>query len=352
VDWQRIGCTAPRVLSANGAAPDAPLPPADVVVLTWTIAEWSALDHVFVNSSSTRTSYARDWMRTWHLYTRGAPAPPVPPAPPLASPLWGFYQLVELPGDGGEPLRVLLFKCDAHLAHPPWFSGLVDMLNHIFEDAQPRVVYSVGTAGGSRIELRLGDVVVTNSGTLKVQRPENAGAPNDQEFTCAGPFPSGKLWPEVESQFFFPMGSVVTYPALTTALANLHQSLPSSAPFSVADLVNAALAPSGLRDSRAVPLAGQPLLSTDFYFIGSGDDAVGWSALEMDDAVVGYAAGQHGIDWVFVRNISDPLVPSTAGDGTPVPDEVRDQWSGLIYQQYGLYTSYNGALTTWAAIAG
>jgi hypothetical protein len=31
---------------------------------------------------------------------------------------------------------------------------------------------------------------------------------------------------------------------------------------------------------------------------------------------------------------------------------VRDRWSGLIYENFGLYTSFNGALATWSAIAG
>jgi hypothetical protein len=31
---------------------------------------------------------------------------------------------------------------------------------------------------------------------------------------------------------------------------------------------------------------------------------------------------------------------------------VRKRWSGLIYETYGLYTSVNGAIATWATLAG
>jgi hypothetical protein len=29
---------------------------------------------------------------------------------------------------------------------------------------------------------------------------------------------------------------------------------------------------------------------------------------------------------------------------------VRQRWSGLIYETYGLYTSVNSVLTTWATL--
>ena len=38
------------------------------------------------------------------------------------------------------------------------------------------------------------------------------------------------------------------------------------------------------------PTPGQPLLTTDYYFIASGDDAAQYAVLEMDDGVIGYVA--------------------------------------------------------------
>ena len=54
VDWRRIGAKAPKVLDIAYGGPNAELPQADAAVITWTAAEWSALDHVFLNSNGTR----------------------------------------------------------------------------------------------------------------------------------------------------------------------------------------------------------------------------------------------------------------------------------------------------------
>ena len=62
--------------------------------------------------------------------------------------------------------------------------------------------------------------------------------------------------------------------------------------------------------------------------------------------------GLLGVDYAFVRNISDPVVASKTTDGEVIPDNVREEWSSLIYKTCGFYSSFNGALTTWAAIAG
>jgi hypothetical protein len=54
-----------------------------------------------------------------------------------------------------------------------------------------------------------------------------------------------------------------------------------------------------------------------------------------------YVAGQQGLTYAFVRNISDPLVPSSTSSGSAIPDDARDQWSGLIYDDFVFYTSFN-----------
>lgn len=348
VDWQRIGQVAPAPVPITYQGSDAPLPKADIVVLTWTSAEWSAFDHVFLNSSTTRTKTSRDWQSNWYLYKRNAPPPA---AGQSTSPLWGYYQLVEMNTAKGNKLRVLLFKCDSHLAHPPWFQGLADMVARILEDAQPAWIYSIGTAGGTRDDVRLGDTVVTNAAHIKLQNPENTGSPvNDQSFVCSDGFPSSDLFEAIQEQLYFSMNHVVTYPVLQNALAQLHQKVQDSAQFGLDDLLNAALRPEELQESRALPMQGTPLLTTDFYYIATGTDASQWAVLEMDDAVIAYVAAQQNVKYAFFRNISDPLVPNMTGGGETIPDDVRDQWSGLIYEDFGFYTSFNGAITSWATI--
>lgn len=349
VDWQRIGQSAPVPVPVAYQGADAPLPRADVVVMTWTSAEWSAFDQVFLNSATTRTREATDWRQSWYAYSRNAPT--VAGVSPY-TPLWGYYQLVDIPGAGGAPQRVLLFKCNTHLAHAPWFQGLAQMVQLILADAQPSLILSIGTAGGTRPDVRLGDTVVTNAAHIKLQNPENAGAGIDgQTFTSSGPFPSQDLYAQVQAQLMFRMSSVATYPALQSALAQMHHAVPNSSQFGLEDLLNDAIRPESLHDPRALPMPGTPLLTTDFYYIATGDNAAQYAVLEMDDAVIAYVAGQAGVDYAFFRNISDPLVPAATAGGTTIPDPVRDGWSSQIYEGFGLYTSYNGALATWASLA-
>ena len=111
------------------------------------------------------------------------------------------------------------------------------------------------------------------------------------------------------------------------------------------------LDPVSLSQPKAI-ISKKPLLTTDYYYIATGNNAAQYCFLEMDDAVIGYEAGKQGVDFVFVRNISDPLVADKTKKGKAIAGEVRDEWSSLIYENFGLYTTLNSALTTWATIAG
>ena len=48
----------------------------------------------------------------------------------------------------------------------------------------------------------------------------------------------------------------------------------------------------------------------------------------------------------YVRNVSDPVIN---GD---LPHALQVAWAVVTYQLQGLATSYNGAIATWALIAG
>lgn len=49
-----------------------------------------------------------------------------------------------------------------------------------------------------------------------------------------------------------------------------------------------------------------------FYFIAADENADAYSFLEMDDAVIAREVERAAVEYVFVRNISDPVVPSHA----------------------------------------
>jgi nucleoside phosphorylase len=99
-------------------------------------------------------------------------------------------------------------------------------------------------------------------------------------------------------------------------------------------------------DSR-LKIVDSPIITTDSFLFGTTKnelDDIG-CIVEMDDAVIGMVC-QNKTAFGFVRNVSDPVIN---GD---LPDSVQEARATYIYQQRGLYTSFNGALGTWAVIAG
>ncbi|HEX8370750.1 MAG TPA: hypothetical protein VF604_19550 [Pyrinomonadaceae bacterium] len=353
IDWSLIGQQAPVKLPVAARQADDPLPPADWVIITWTSAEWRALDHVFLNSNQESSSYDSKWKAEWHQYSRGAHDYA---ADPKSGQLWGQFQLVEITDQSNRPWRVLLFKSNSHLAHPPWVAGLSAMMKCILTDTEAKRVYTIGTAGGARLSQCLGDSVITNTAILELQRPQNTiDNDNGAAFRCPTWYPSTKLVDEVQSKLLLKLDSIVTPSALDNLFAQLkakHADDSSVSGLSLNDLVNDAIDPAHLNAPKILSLKDVPLLTTDFYFIADGDSADAFAFLEMDDAIIAREANALKVEFACIRNISDPVVPHVTQSGAPISDAVRGDWSGLIYSNFGLYTSFNGALATWATVAG
>ena len=339
VDWHKIGQEAPENIGISYEGPDASLPAADAVVITWTDAEWSALDHVFVNSQTVRKPDDESWHDQWYLYSKDAPESSF-------SKLWGYFRIVRI-----KNKTVLLFKSEAHLAHLPYIDGLTQMIGHIIDDVRPEHIYSAGTAGGASLKDMLGDTVITNAGHIILKKEENSWVSyNNQTVSCKW-FPDLLLQRAVTGNLLMPLNLVLTPGELDHLLEELHERKPDSSNLTLADLVNKPLAPDNLKSPAMLPGKNIPLLTTDYYFIATDNHASQYSVLEMDDTVVGHEAGERGVNYTFIRNISDPVIVSESASGSEISGEIRDEWSSLIYQTCGLYTSFNGALTTWACIA-
>lgn len=351
IDWSAVRATAPRVVDLGNPGPHDPLPQADVVVITWTTAEWQALDHVFVSSDVAMPVDEERAPVGWHWRANAHEIPGT-------DHLWGYYRMVEIDGPVETAVRVLLWKADAHLAHPPWITGLESMVGLVLDEARPRRLYTIGTAGGTSVDDKLGDTVITNTGTIRLKNEHNTGSGLDgRTVSCSTWFPDLTMNQPLEQHLLIGLSELMTSATLEYALWEAihdpkHGNPSWSGRFTVADLTNSALvdldAPRGL-DRRDIPL-----LTTDYYCIAGGDGTDGderYSAMEMDDAVVGDVAGQQGVGYVFVRNISDPVVPLDTPDGREIPPGLRENWSGQIYRLAGAYTSMNGALLTWGAIA-
>ena len=350
IDWSKIGHKAPKVIDLKPLTKETPLPKADIVVITWTAAEWSALDHVFVNSDKERNHTSKifrdDWqLRGYDKFVKGAYN------------LWGFYRMVEIENANGIPLKVLLWKSSSHLARTPFCTGLTEMVKVIINEAQPKRLYTIGTAGGASVSEKLGDTVITNSGHILIKKSENKPCDlNNKDVSCKTWYPSFDLIPKVEKNLLFKLNSIVNKKELEymlcKAINDPQKGDPDWNKFNVDDLINEAIDIKNLGTPKGLNKKDIPLLTTDFYYIANGDDSAQYSALEMDDSVVGKVAGELNTDYVFVRNISDPIVPDKTKSGDIIPKGLREGWSGEIYQNFGLYTSMNGALLTWATIAG
>ena len=76
VDWKNLGAPdsrIPHTETATNHQPDSPLPKADVVVMTWTLAEWAAMNQVLTNRRDPLTPdqlHSHEWQEGWLSYQR------------------------------------------------------------------------------------------------------------------------------------------------------------------------------------------------------------------------------------------------------------------------------------------
>jgi nucleoside phosphorylase len=348
IDWARIGHSAPQPIAVPARVSTDPLPKADVVIITWTNAEWSALDHVFVNSASSRgpQTHPGSWRTAWLPYTRNVGNYTSDQG---ADPLWGYFRVVTMAGSSG-PLTVLLFHSNAHLQYQPYIAGLRAMVTDIIKDTQPKQLYSIGTAGGGTLNQELGDAVVTNSAQLLPGvAPNDTDPANGKTFTCSTWYPSTSLFAAAQS-LMFPLSEVVTSAELQTLFGQLKSKISVGA-VALSDLVNGPLDPKNLSAPTTHSMKGVPLNTSCNYGMAPGSGSTQYSAYEEDDAAVGQAAQTCGVNFAFIRNVSDSVVPDHTAGGVVIPFNLRKSWAGILYDRYGWITASNGALATWAAVA-
>lgn len=335
VDWSAINATAPTGL----LLPRTKLPNADIAVITWTSAEWSALDHVFINSDKERGPYAEEWRDSWVPLTLTGETTPLL-----------YFQLVSVTTESNVDKKVLLIKSEVHLAHPPYILGVENLVDTIIKQSGVSTVISTGTAGGSSTKQPLGDVVLTCAAHIELEKAENIDHCdyNRQTFTGADIFPSADIYDKVKNSLMMPLDTVWNDTSIAKSVDELNKRASTS--YTADDLINTPLVPSNLK-SNNIEFAGvQPLLTTDFYFIDNGTSASAYCFLEMDDAVIAHQCQQQGVAYGFIRNVSDPVVVSTDKEGKTIPADIREDWSGIVYSLCGFYTTFNSALTCWAAI--
>jgi hypothetical protein len=328
IDWGGVGQVAPILVDASGSG----LPAADTVVITWADAEWAALQHVFCASGVAMPYSDRgtgSWSG-WTQYSAGIPASSV-----SGWDYWGEWRLV---GVGGK--RVLLWKSNTHLDFPGQ-SQLIAMMQMLLREVKPGLVLSVGTAGGAMVGDHVGTVRAVSAGTLY------------QAGKAQGSWPVwANGWSAGETVLHKAGFASLLLPVPTTEgdlrdLATQFNTYYGTS-YSIFDLD-----PDGLNAGDTQPKffdetgGGTSLLTTPTFVVGTTAGTYGtYACIEMDDAVLGEVCKAAGVAFGFVRNVSDPV------QSAALPAEVQGSWGSAVYDAYGFYTSFNGALAAWASLVG
>jgi nucleoside phosphorylase len=329
VNWGAVGQSAPQPLSTPGGD----LPKADVMVITWAEAEWAALEHVFINSATTQPYSARntDTWSGWEHYTKGFPAG----SGVSGWTYWGSYRLVTI---GGK--TVILFKSNTHLDFPGQ-QYLTQLITRFITTAKPGLILSIGTAGGARTGDPIGTVNIVDAGTLfesgkpQTQWPNyaNAWAPNGSLIGQAG-----------FKQLLFPVPT--TSSDLQSLGAQFNSFYKTNYSLNELNVNNLNLGDPSPAINNLTG-AGTSLLTTNSFVVAtSAGNLSAFACVEMDDAIIASVCQSHDTAFGFVRNISDPVQNSA------LPASAQGNWGSAVYDAYGLYTSYNGAIAAWAVIAG
>lgn len=327
IDWAAVGLSPPTPTEPTPA-----LPSADVLLITWTGAEWAALHHVFC-AGTTPMGYGQRHpgnLPGWQRYTDHLPV-----GGPADWTFWGLYRTVTF---GGR--TIVLFKSNTHLDWPGR-KYLQMMVQALIDATTPALVVSVGTAGGARIGDHVGTVYAVDAATF--YRP---GRPENQWST----FRSG--WAAATSVLNDPAftGLLLPIPTRSADLETLRQQFNST---HHTDLAMTDLDPDGLNSGAPTPHVGNQtpggaaLLTTSTFVVGTtAGTFADFTCIEMDDAIVAQTCASADVLFGSVRNLSDPI------QNADLPAAFQSAWGSLIYTTYGLYTSYDGALVAAAALAG
>ena len=327
IDFSAVGQQAPVLLDT----PSNYLTEADVVVMTWAEAEWAALQQVFCDGGNPMPysdSHESSWSG-WQKYDADMPS-----GAPSDWTYWGEYRLVQIQGQ-----TVMLFKSNTHLDWPGE-SYLQDLINKIAEYVKPSLLLSIGTAGGAKSTDHIGTVRAVSAGTFDDGSGSWPTYSNDWSAD----------WSVLDNSGFGPLLFAIptTNSDLQSLCDQVNQYYGYQPPYTL-DQLN----PGDLNMGDSSPAidnttgGSTSLLTTSSFVVGTTAGTYDqYAVIEMDDAVIGQVCNEKSIPFGFIRNVSDPV------QNSDLPSDVQGNWGSCIYDCYGFYTSYNGALAAWAIIAG
>jgi nucleoside phosphorylase len=327
IKWSAIGATAPTLVTSKSNY----LSPVDVVVICWAEAEWAPIEHVFVSSSSSMAYSAAStssWSG-WDKYTYDLPSGV------SGWTYWGYYRIVEVNGK-----TVMLFKSNTHLDFPG-AADLTKLIQMIVKYCKPSLIISTGTAGGSRLTDKIGTINVVNAATMYSSSEPSSSWPT---YTTS----YVPTWGVVEQSGFSSL--LVPIPATSANLSTLASQFNShyGTSYSISTLnADSLCTPSALPALNNLVPNGTSLLTASTFVTGNTSaDYANYAVIEMDDAVIAQVCQASNVPYLSVRNVSDPA------QNASLPASVQGNWGSAVYDVFGFYTSYNGALVAWAVIQG
>jgi nucleoside phosphorylase len=312
IPWP-AGLKPDPIRPAKPPADTDPLPKADVLVVTYTVAEGYALADVLTPGWDGKEwfSYRNGWDTLRPLIEHGAPSLA---KGKLRGGTWATTKVGNV--------KAVLVKSDLHPSTDGEQLPIRILWRQMIEQVQPKLVITTGTAGGIGAETLLGDVIVSQN----------------VRWDCSKTFAHA------------PFAHDVYACNVQLKASNLEK---------VADdliSVNAAHLPSSPRNPVVVldtVTEVVSVISTDIFAFDDAADSFKLRtvdpkahAVEMDDAALALACTdiQSPPAWAIVRNASDPQMT-----GGTVPQEKKE--AAAIYEKYGYWTTIGSAITCAALIS-
>ena len=166
IDWASIGEEKPVWITDKDWNPDKNTIKIDMLIITWTSAEWAAFDHVFCNSDKPMPHSYYDhesWRDEWKYYHTNwdkIKNELTKISPSLKHAAWGSCRIVEFPSNNK---KALLFKSDMHISTDGADLPLINMMEQLIAGFDPALILTIGTSGGSRNQDDLGTTNVTDA---------------------------------------------------------------------------------------------------------------------------------------------------------------------------------------------
>lgn len=313
IPWPAGEAPTPPPLTDVPSA-ESPLPFADYLVITWTVAETKALADVLTPGYDFNS-----WYRYEHLFNAKFKSKLGPRS--LATQLGALGRYFQTKVGGRT---VLCFKSDLHFTTDGPSMPLRALLLQIFEEVQPRVVISTGTAGGLDGNLSIGDVVISSKATFRCFGLCKSEPFNNRDFTSDLALPGERL--DYANKYLMPTN---WYP-----------------------LSGERLDPPSIFWMDSQSRGPNTVVTTDKFVLGDVKDTYGigsaGSVTESHDALLALASerlGNRAPKWLLIGNVS---VPTMCGDS--VLQERVD--AARMYTHYAYWTSIQSAIATWAVISG